>query len=40
MPVKDFILLVVYLLVLLASNFIKRGNSCHLICKVLDHKPR
>ena len=40
MPVKDFILLVVYLLVPLACNFTKRWTPCQIIYKVFDHKPR
>ena len=40
MPVKDFILLVVYLLVPLACNFTKRWTSCQIIYKVFDQKSR
>ena len=40
MPVKDFILLVVYLLVPLACNFTKTWTPCQIIYKVFDHKSR
>ena len=40
MPVKDFILLVVYLLVLLACNFNKGWTPCEIIHNVFDHKSR
>ena len=40
MPVKDFTLLVVYLLVPLAWNFTQRLTPCHIIYKVFDHKSR
>ena len=38
MPVKDFILLVVYLLVPLASNCTKRWTPYQIIYMVFDHK--
>ena len=40
MPVKDFTLLVVYLLVPLAWNFTQRLTPCQIIYKVFDHKSR
>ena len=40
MPMKNFILLVVYLLVPLASNFIKGWTPYQIIYKVFDHKSR
>ena len=39
-PVKDFILLVVYLLVPLVCNFTKRWTPCQIIYMVFDHKSR
>ena len=40
MPVKDFILLVVYLLVPLAINFTERWTPCQIIYMIFDHKSR
>ena len=41
MPVNDFILLVVYLLVPLAYNFTNRNfTPCQILYKVIDHKSR
>ena len=40
MPVKDFILLAVCLLVCLDCKFTKRWTPCQIIYKVFDYKSR
>ena len=40
MPAKDFIWLVVHLLVPLACDFTKRWTPCQMLYKVFDYKSR